>query len=139
MAKLRQAPQLLLVILVALVSLVSQYARKTFMTVEEVPAVALYVEDTLQFVTNEYNKDSSDEYNFRIVRVLKIEKRVTDHLEYHIHLEMQRTTCRRLQVQTVNCAFQEGELYKQIKCFFSVFAAPWFERYKILSKNCSDG
>lgn len=35
---------------------------------------------------------------------------VTDHLEYHLNLEMRRTTCQRL--ETENCTFQEGELYK---------------------------
>lgn len=35
---------------------------------------------------------------------------VTDHMEYHMNLEMRRTTCQRL--ETENCTFQEGELYK---------------------------
>ena len=35
---------------------------------------------------------------------------ITDHMEYHVNLEMRRTTCQRL--ETKNCTFQEGELYK---------------------------
>ena len=35
---------------------------------------------------------------------------LTDHLEYHVNLEMRRTTC--LKSKLTNCSFQEGKLYK---------------------------
>lgn len=35
---------------------------------------------------------------------------VTDHLEYHLNVEMQRTTCQK--PETMNCVPQEGELHK---------------------------
>jgi cystatin-11 len=35
---------------------------------------------------------------------------VTDHMEYHITVEMQRTTC--LKSESSNCAIQKGELRK---------------------------
>nr|XP_020037477.1 cystatin-11 [Castor canadensis] len=132
-----QAPHLLLAILVALVSFTYQARRKTFIRVQEENAVETQVKDTLQYATDMYNKDSDDKYNFRILRILKIEKQVTDHMEYHITVEMQRTTC--LKSESSNCAIQKGELRKQIQCYFSVFAIPWFEKYKVLKKNCSDG
>ncbi|XP_058418150.1 cystatin-11 isoform X1 [Diceros bicornis minor] len=132
-----QAPRLLLAILAALVAFTFQTRRKTFMSVQEVPVSEPYVIATMRFVTNEFNKESDDKYSFRIVRVLKVQKRVTDHMEYHVNLEMRRTTCQKL--ETENCTLQEGELYKQIECFYSVFVVPWFEKYKILNKNCTNG
>lgn len=72
-----QAPQLLLPILVALVTLTYQARRKTFISVQEVPASGTYVIATMQFVTNEFNKESDDKYSFRIVRVLKVKKLVS--------------------------------------------------------------
>ncbi|XP_036101822.1 cystatin-11 [Molossus molossus] len=137
MARSWQAPQLLLAILVALVALTYQFRRKTFISIKEVPASEAYVIATMQFVTNEFNRESDDKYNFRIVRVMKVKKLVTDHMEYHVNFEMRRTTCQRL--ETKNCTFQEGELYKQIECFYSVFVVPWFEKYRILHKNCTNG
>ncbi|XP_014917164.1 cystatin-11 isoform X1 [Acinonyx jubatus] len=137
MARPWQTPQLLLAILVALVALTHQERRKTFMSVEEVPVSEPQVIATLQFVINDFNKKSDDKYNFQIVRVLKVRKQVSDHMEYHVNMEMRRTTCQKL--ETTNCMFQEGELYKQIECFYSVFVVPWFEKYKILNKNCTDG
>ncbi|KAF3824602.1 cystatin-11 [Mirounga angustirostris] len=137
MARLWQAPQLLLVILVALMALTYQEKKKTFLSVREVPASEPYVTATMQYVINDFNKKSNDKYNFRIVRVLKAEKRITDHMEYRVNMEMRRTTCQKL--ETSNCSFQEGELYKQIECFYAVFVVPWFEKYKILNKNCTDG
>ncbi|KAM5218499.1 cystatin-11 [Hipposideros larvatus] len=137
MARPWQAPQILLAILVALVALTYQEKRKTFMSVQEVPASETNVIATMQFVTNEFNKESDDKYSFRIVQVLKVKELVTDHMEYHLNLQMRRTICQRL--ETENCTFQEGKLYKQIECFYSVFVIPWFEKYKILNKNCTNG
>ncbi|XP_058418151.1 cystatin-11 isoform X2 [Diceros bicornis minor] len=97
-----QAPRLLLAILAALVAFTFQTRRKTFMSVQEVPVSEPYVIATMRFVTNEFNKESDDKYSFRIVRVLKVQKR-------------------------------------QIECFYSVFVVPWFEKYKILNKNCTNG
>ncbi|XP_070277421.1 cystatin-11 [Myotis yumanensis] len=137
MARPRQAPQLLLAILVALVAITYQEKKKTFISVQEMPASEPFVVTTLEYVTSEFNQESDDKYNFRIVRVLKVKRLVTDHMEYHVNFEMRRTTCQRLEAN--NCSFQEGELYKQIECFYSVFVVPWFEKYKILRKNCTNG
>ncbi|XP_004686983.1 PREDICTED: cystatin-11 [Condylura cristata] len=137
MARSQKRPQLLLAILVVLVTVTYQAGKKTFISIQEISMSEFYVSATMQFVTSQFNKESDDQYNFRIVRILKILKKVTDHLEYHVNLEMRRTTCQKLEM--TNCTFQEGELYKQINCYFSVYAIPWFERYKILNKTCHDG
>ncbi|XP_065749629.1 cystatin-11 [Phocoena phocoena] len=137
MARTQQGPRLLLAIMGALVALTYQARRKTFIMVYEVPVSDPVVVTTLDFVTKNFNKKSEDPYNFRIVRVLKVLKRVTDHMEYRINLEMRRTTCLKMEVN--NCSFQEGELYKKIDCFFSVFVIPWFGKYKVLAQNCMDG
>ncbi|XP_040837207.1 cystatin-11-like [Ochotona curzoniae] len=135
MARPWQVPQLLLAVLVALLAVTQQSRRKSFVTVYEVSAAEEPVLGCLQFVTNEYNKQSNDTYNFRIIRILRILKQVTDHLEYHMNVEMWRTTC--LKLDPKPCDFQEGELYKHIQCFFAVFADPWIEKFKILKQNCS--
>ncbi|XP_051701271.1 cystatin-11 [Oryctolagus cuniculus] len=135
MARPWQAPRLLLTILVALVAVTYQGRRKTLMSIQEVSAVEEPVAGTLRYVIKEYNKQSEDKYSFRILRVLKILKKVTDHLEFHMNLEMQRTTC--LRADDSNCDFQTGELYKQIQCLFVVIVDPWLEKYKIVNKNCS--
>ncbi|XP_011748117.1 cystatin-11 isoform X2 [Macaca nemestrina] len=100
MAEPWQALRLLLAILLTLMTLTYQARKKTFLSVQEVTAIENYAKDTLQWITDQYNKESDDKYHFRIFRVLKVEKR-------------------------------------QVNCFFSVFAIPWFEQYKILNKTCS--
>lgn len=80
MARPWQVSQILLVILVALVALTYQARKKTFISVQEVPASETYVIATMQFVTNEFNKKSDDKYSFRIVRVLKVKKLVSGFL-----------------------------------------------------------
>uniref|UniRef100_A0A8C0LUW6 Cystatin-11 n=1 Tax=Canis lupus dingo TaxID=286419 RepID=A0A8C0LUW6_CANLU len=136
MAEFWQAPQLLLAIFMALVAHTYQVRKKTFLSVGEVSASDPYVTTTMQYLSDDFNKKSNDKYNFRIVRLLKVQKQITDHMEFHVNMEMRRTTCQKL--ETTNCSFQEGELYKQIECFYSVFVVPWFEKYKILNKNCTD-
>lgn len=61
----------------ALVAFSYQQKRKTFISVREVNALEPPVPDTLDYVTDAYNKESEDVYNFRILRILKIEKRVS--------------------------------------------------------------
>ncbi|CAH6787750.1 cystatin-11 [Phodopus roborovskii] len=133
MARFWKASQLLLAILV---TFSYQQKRKTFISVQEVNALEPFVPETLEYVTDAYNKESEDVYNFRILRILKIEKQVTDHMEFHIRVEMRRTTCFKTEKST--CDFQEGALYKQIQCYFSVYVIPWIEKYKILKKNCTN-
>lgn len=78
MARPWQTPRLLLAKLVILVTLTHQVRRKTFISVEEVPVSEPYVIATMQFVINDFNKKSDDKYNFRIVRVLKVQKQVSE-------------------------------------------------------------
>lgn len=78
MARSWQAPQLLVVILVALVAVTYPSRRKTFLSVREVPASEIYVPPTLEFVTSEFNKQSDDQYSFRIARVLNVRKLVSE-------------------------------------------------------------
>ncbi|XP_008824670.1 cystatin-11-like, partial [Nannospalax galili] len=101
---------LLWAVLVALMAFSYQKRKTTFIKVEEVNAVETLVKKALQYVTDAYNEKSEDMYNFRILRILKIEKQVTDHIEYHISVDMQRTTC--LKNETSSCEIQEGALYK---------------------------
>uniref|UniRef100_I3M4Z0 Cystatin 11 n=2 Tax=Ictidomys tridecemlineatus TaxID=43179 RepID=I3M4Z0_ICTTR len=135
MARLWQSPQLLLAILMSLVAFTYQ-VKKSLISIQEASAVENFVEDTLKYINNEYNKQSDDTYNFRILRVLKIQKKITDHMEILAHVEMQRTVC--LKPEMGNCEIQNGKLYKKIHCYFSVFVIPWTETYKILGKNCSN-
>lgn len=72
-----KATRLLLTILVALVAFSYQVKRKTFIRREEVNALEASAKDTLEYITDEYNKKSEDLYNFRILRILKIEKQVS--------------------------------------------------------------
>ncbi|KAM9590311.1 cystatin-11 [Trichechus inunguis] len=111
MARAWQALRLLLATLVALVALTNQGRKKTFLKVEEVSIREPYVEDTIQFMISKFNQENKDLYNFRVIRILNIKQQITDHKEYHIEVEMRRTTCQKL--ETTNCKFQEGELYKQ--------------------------
>ncbi|XP_034352554.1 cystatin-11 [Arvicanthis niloticus] len=131
-----KATRFLLAILVALVAFSYQQKRKTFIRVHEVNASHSSVKKTLEYVTDQYNKKSEDLYNFRILRILKIEEQMTNHMEYHITVEMQRTTC--FKTENSLCDVQQGELHKQIRCYFSVYVNPWLEVFKMLKKNCTD-
>ncbi|XP_004635726.1 cystatin-11 [Octodon degus] len=136
MASPWQVPQLLLAILMVLVAFSDQFRRKTYISVSEETAVSEFVPETLRFLNEQYNQDSEDAYSFRIMRVLQVQSQVTDHLEHHVKVEMQRTTC--LKPTYSNCAPQEGEQAKQISCYFSVYTNPWNKKYKILKKQCED-
>nr|XP_037852373.1 cystatin-11-like [Chlorocebus sabaeus] len=77
MAEPWQALSLLLAILLTLMTLTYQARKKTFLSVHEVTAVENHAKDTLQWITDQYNKESDDKYHFRIFRVLRVQKRVS--------------------------------------------------------------
>lgn len=77
MARFWQAPQLLLAIFMALVAHTYQVRKKTFLSVGEVSASDPYVTTTMQYLSDDFNKKSNDKYNFRIVRLLKVQKQVS--------------------------------------------------------------
>uniref|UniRef100_A0A8C5XSW6 Cystatin 11 n=1 Tax=Microcebus murinus TaxID=30608 RepID=A0A8C5XSW6_MICMU len=135
MARPWQAPRPLLAILVTLVAFTYQAGKKTFIDIHEVSPEDNHVPGILNFTINKYNQESDDAYNFRVFRILKIQKQITDHMEYHLNMEIRRTTCRKL--ETTNCKLQQGQLYKKFTCNFTVFTVPWFDEYEILKKNCS--
>lgn len=77
MAEPWQALSLLLAILLTLMTFTYQARKKTFLSVHEVTAVENHAKDTLQWITDQYNKESDDKYHFRIFRVLRVQKRVS--------------------------------------------------------------
>lgn len=63
---------------------------------------------TLQRSSCHQNLKIKDKKSFHLLSTCS--PQVTDHMEYHVNMEMRRTTCQKL--ETTNCMFQEGELYK---------------------------
>ncbi|XP_003476417.1 cystatin-11 [Cavia porcellus] len=129
--------KLLLVILTVLVAFSDQFQRKSFIKVSEETAVDDFVPETLSYLNDQYNQDSKDPYSFRIIRVLRVQSLVTDHLEYRILVELWRTKCLKPAFNS-SCALQDGKQDKQVTCYFSVYVNPWDEKYKILKKECKD-
>nr|XP_012594645.1 cystatin-11 isoform X2 [Microcebus murinus] len=74
MARPWQAPRPLLAILVTLVAFTYQAGKKTFIDIHEVSPEDNHVPGILNFTINKYNQESDDAYNFRVFRILKIQK-----------------------------------------------------------------
>ncbi|KAF5916310.1 hypothetical protein HPG69_017544 [Diceros bicornis minor] len=88
------------------------------MRVQEVSATEVNVTIMMPFVIHKYNRESNN-YNFLAVLVLELQKQIANHMEYHIYTEMWKESFTSKSSATSQCLLL------------------WFEKYKILNKNCT--
>ncbi|KAM7126385.1 cystatin-8 [Molossus nigricans] len=97
------------------------------------------VKQCLWIAMQEYNKESEDKYIFQVVKIVRVQLQVTDHLEYFIDVELARSNCRKLSNNNENCVIQENsKLEKKVTCNFLVGALPWNGDFTVMKMQCGD-
>ncbi|CAO2578418.1 Cst13 [Lemmus lemmus] len=140
MARFLQA-LLFLVITVGLVSRRVQAwgSPKIVRPFEDIPGTYVYVQQALWYAMKEYNKASKDQYNFKVVNILKSQEQITDSLEYYLEVNIARTMCKKSVGENENCLFQQNpKMKKMVFCIFIVRSKPWKFELKMLKKQCKD-
>ncbi|XP_028609920.1 cystatin-13 [Grammomys surdaster] len=106
---------------------------------EDIPKSYVYVQHALWYAMKEYNKASNDQYNFRVVDILKSQEQITDSLEYYLEVNIARTMCKKIAGNDENCLFQhDPKMKKMVFCIFIVSSKPWKFELKMLKKQCKD-
>ncbi|XP_004717015.1 cystatin-13-like [Echinops telfairi] len=106
---------------------------------QDIPETYVYVQQALWYAMKEYNKASNDEYNFRVMKILKSQEQATDSLEYYIEVKIARTLCKKTSGENENCLFQnDPKMQKMFFCTFIVASKPWEFEVKMLKKQCKD-
>ncbi|XP_052579818.1 cystatin-13 [Peromyscus californicus insignis] len=140
MARLLQA-LLLLVIIVGPVSRRVQAwgSPKIVRPFEDIPQTYVYVRQAVWYAMKEYNKASKDQYNFKVVDILKSQEQITDSLEYYLEVNVARTMCKKIIGENENCLFQnDPKMKKMLFCIFIVSSKPWKFELKMLKKQCKE-
>ncbi|XP_038185278.1 cystatin-13 [Arvicola amphibius] len=140
MARFLQA-LLFLVITVGLVSRRVQAwgSPKIVRPFEDIPETYVYVQQALWYAMKEYNKASKDQYNFKVVNILKSQEQITDSLEYYLEVNIARTMCKKSVGENENCLLQQNpKMKKMVFCIFIVRSKPWKFELKMLKKQCKD-
>ncbi|GAB1287007.1 Cystatin-13 [Apodemus speciosus] len=83
---------------------------------EDIPKSYVYVQHALWYAMKEYNKASNDQYNFRVVDILKSQEQITDSLEYYLEVNIARTMCKKIAGDNENCLFQHDPKMKKMQC-----------------------
>ncbi|XP_036101823.1 cystatin-8 [Molossus molossus] len=97
------------------------------------------VKQCLWIAMQEYNKESEDKYILQVVKIVRVQLQVTDHLEYFIDVELARSNCRKLSNNNENCVIQENsKLEKKVTCNFLVGALPWNGDFTVMKMQCGD-
>ncbi|XP_008828252.1 cystatin-13-like [Nannospalax galili] len=140
MARLFQG-LLFLVVTVALVSRRVQAwgTTKVVRPFVDISKTYIYVQQALWYAMKEYNVDSKDQYNFKVMDILKAQEQLTDSLEYYLEVKIARTMCKKISGDNANCLFQQDPQMKKIMlCTFIVRSKPWRFELKLLKKQCQD-
>ncbi|XP_019490145.1 PREDICTED: cystatin-8-like [Hipposideros armiger] len=141
MTRLQGSCLLLLALLVALLASTDPDKNKVkvLRELKVIDASDANMKQCLWFAMQEYNKESEDNYIFRVVKVIQVQLQITDHLEYFIDVEIARSNCRKLSNNNENCVIQENsKLEKKIICSFLVGALPWNGDFTVMKKQCAD-
>ncbi|EFB14729.1 hypothetical protein PANDA_015033, partial [Ailuropoda melanoleuca] len=130
-----------LLLLVATVTLVSRGVHtwgrsKVVRKFQDIPETYVYVQQALWFAMKNYNKASKDKYTFKVVKVLKSQEQVGEHvpsalslqdavmrrpiihgghrpqgvtesLDYFLEVKIARTMCKKISGENENCLLQQ--------------------------------
>ncbi|KAK7815764.1 hypothetical protein U0070_025224 [Myodes glareolus] len=115
MARFLQA-LLFLVITVGLVSRRVQAwgSPKIVRPFEDISKTYVYVQQALWYAMKEYNKASKDQYNFKVVNILKSQEQITDSLEYYLEVNIARTMCKKSVGENENCLLQQNPKMQKV-------------------------
>ncbi|KAM5305489.1 cystatin-8-like [Glossophaga mutica] len=141
MTRLWGSCMLLLTLLVALVASTDSDKNKiqVLRELKVIDASNANVKQCLWFAMQEYNKENEDKYIFQVVKIVRVQLQVTDHLEYFIDVEIARSSCRKLSNNNENCVIQENsKLEKKVMCKFLVGALPWNGDFTVMKMQCAD-
>lgn len=87
----RHCPNLLLLVATVALVFTGVYAwglPKVVRKFEDIPETYVYVQQALWFAMKEYNRASKDKYTFKIVKVLKSQEQVGEHLLFVVFLHV---------------------------------------------------
>ncbi|RXN01423.1 Cystatin-2 [Acipenser ruthenus] len=93
------------------------------------------VQRAASFAVAEYNKESTDEYASKMIKVLSAQIQVVAGMKYILDVEMRLTQCKKGESSDVkSCALNTSD--KKFTCHFVVLDVPWRSVTQLLESSC---
>ncbi|XP_041107967.1 onchocystatin-like [Polyodon spathula] len=93
------------------------------------------VQQAASFAVAEYNKESTDEYASKMIKVLSAQIQVVAGMKYVLDVEMGLTQCKKGESNDVqSCALNTSD--KKFMCHFVVLDVPWRSVTQLLESSC---
>ncbi|KAK6489178.1 hypothetical protein HHUSO_G8204 [Huso huso] len=93
------------------------------------------VQRAASFAVAEYNKESTDEYASKMIKVLSAQIQVVAGMKYVLDVEMGLTQCKKGESSDVkSCALNTSD--KKFTCHFVVLDVPWRSVTQLLESSC---
>ncbi|KAM3931567.1 cystatin-like [Leptodactylus fuscus] len=91
------------------------------------------------FAVNGYNQKSTDEYDYKLIKVLSAESQIVAGTRYVLTVEIGRKDCKRDSTsENSSChIIQDSNLAKTLFCTFSVLEVPWENKESLLTSSCT--
>ncbi|XP_063775868.1 cystatin-2-like [Pseudophryne corroboree] len=89
------------------------------------------------FAVNGFNQKSSEDYIYKLVKIVSAETQVVAGVRYILNVEIGKTQCKKSESDTHSCAFiQDPKLAQTLLCTFSVLEVPWEDLESLETSSC---
>ncbi|XP_075056824.1 cystatin-2-like [Mixophyes fleayi] len=91
-----------------------------------------------KFAVNAFNRQSSQEYLYKLAKIVSAESQVVAGVRYVLQVEVGKTQCKKTATSdTQSCDFiQDPKLAQTLFCTFTVLDVPWENEEGLLSSSC---
>ncbi|XP_028676258.1 cystatin-like [Erpetoichthys calabaricus] len=95
------------------------------------------VHNMARFAVSEYNKDSTDLYASKLIKIISAKVEVNDDVKYILIVEIGRTQCLKMDNMDIDiCPISN---FDNVICHFIVVNVPSENITKLVERNCSSG
>ncbi|XP_075452400.1 cystatin-like [Ascaphus truei] len=96
------------------------------------------VKKAASFAVNAYNKESKDEYLYKVLKIISAQAQVVAGINYILVVEIGRTQCKKGATNSAeSCALiQSSNLAKKFLCRFEVYEVPWLNKETLVEHSC---
>ncbi|XP_028676379.1 cystatin-like [Erpetoichthys calabaricus] len=100
--------------------------------IEEVSPTREDVQDAARYAVATYNTISSNDYDYKLLKVIAAKEQVVAGLKYFLKVEVGETQCKKGSSNVESCPLTN----KTFNCQFVVFTQPWRNYNQLLESNC---
>ncbi|MBN3309270.1 CYT2 protein, partial [Amia calva] len=104
--------------------------------IQDVSPLSLAVQKAAQFAVDQYNKDSKDQFAFKMLKIVSAREQVVAGMKYYLEMEMGQTQCKKgASADVQSCPLSSSD--QTYLCHFEVLSVPWTQLTQLLKSSCT--